>query len=40
MSKCIQLYDIIAVRHGIMVLGDANSGKSVVMKLLAESMNI
>jgi dynein heavy chain, axonemal len=38
LQKCIQLYDIIAVRHGVMVIGEANSGKTSVLDALSKSM--
>ena len=31
LNKCIQLYDTILVRHGLMLVGEAYSGKSLVM---------
>lgn len=31
MDKCIQLYETIMVRHGLMVVGKAYSGKSKVI---------
>jgi len=36
-EKCIQLYETIMVRHGLMVVGDPYAGKSTVMKVLAEA---
>jgi dynein heavy chain, axonemal len=30
LSKCIQLYDTVNVRHGLMIVGAAFSGKSKV----------
>jgi dynein heavy chain len=38
-DKCIQLYDTIMVRHGLMVVGKALSGKSKVLKTLAKAMS-
>ena len=37
--KCIQLYNAILVRHGVVVLGPTGSGKSTVLKLLREALN-
>ena len=37
MKKCIQLYETITVRHGLMVVGAAFSGKSKVIKVLQDS---
>lgn len=34
LKKCIQLYETIMVRHGLMVVGAAYSGKSKVIKTL------
>lgn len=34
LKKCIQLYETIMVRHGLMVVGGAYSGKSKVIKVL------
>ena len=39
-DKCIQLYETITVRHGLMVVGKAFSGKSRVIKTLQNSMSI
>lgn len=39
MSKCIQLYDTVNVRHGLMVVGAAFSGKSKVTEVLAEGIS-
>ena len=38
LAKCIQLYDTVNVRHGLMVVGAAFSGKSKVTEVLAEGM--
>ena len=37
--KCIQLYNAIFVRHGVVVLGPTGSGKSTVLQLLREALN-
>ena len=37
LKKCIQLYETIMVRHGLMVVGAAFSGKSKVIKVLQDS---
>jgi dynein heavy chain len=34
LEKCIQLYETIMVRHGLMVVGDPYAGKSSVIKVL------
>ena len=38
-KKCIQLYDTIMVRHGLMLVGKAYSGKSMVIKTLQRAMS-
>lgn len=38
LNKCIQLFDTIFVRHGLMLVGEAYSGKSMVMQVLAAAM--
>ena len=38
-EKCIQLYETIMVRHGLMVVGDPYSGKSSIIKVLQEAMS-
>lgn len=38
-EKCIQLYDTIMVRHGLMVVGKAFSGKSKVLSVLAKAIS-
>lgn len=35
LQKCIELYETIMVRHGLMVVGDPYAGKSTVIKTLA-----
>ena len=37
LKKCIQLYETIMVRHGLMVVGGAYSGKSKVIKTLQDA---
>jgi dynein heavy chain len=39
LEKCIQLYETIMVRHGLMVVGDPYAGKSSVIKVLQEAMS-
>jgi dynein heavy chain len=39
MNKCIQLYETIMVRHGLMVVGAAYSGKSKVIEVLRRSFS-
>lgn len=36
-KKCIQLYETITVRHGLMVVGGAYSGKTKVIKVLQDA---
>lgn len=38
--KCIQLFDTVNVRHGLMVVGAAFSGKSKVEEVLANGMSL
>ncbi len=38
-EKCIQLYDTIMVRHGLMVVGKAFSGKSKVLSVLGKAIS-
>jgi dynein heavy chain len=38
-DKCIQLYDTIMVRHGLMVVGKALSGKSKVLQVLGKAIS-
>eukprot|EP00002_Diphylleia_rotans_P005088 TRINITY_DN140_c1_g1_i4.p1 TRINITY_DN140_c1_g1~~TRINITY_DN140_c1_g1_i4.p1 ORF type:complete len:4263 (+),score=965.99 TRINITY_DN140_c1_g1_i4:204-12992(+) len=40
LTKCIQLYDMINVRHGLMLVGNTFSGKSSSLHVLAEALNI
>jgi dynein heavy chain len=39
LNKCIQLYDTINVRHGLMVVGAAFSGKSKVIETLSKGIS-
>jgi dynein heavy chain len=39
-DKCIQLYETIMVRHGLMVVGKAFSGKSKVIQTLQRGMSL
>jgi dynein heavy chain len=38
-DKCIQLYETIMVRHGLMVVGDPYAGKSSCIKVLQQAMS-
>ena len=38
LNKCIQLYDTIMVRHGLMVVGESTSGKSIIIESLKLAM--
>jgi dynein heavy chain len=39
LEKCVQLYETIMVRHGLMVVGDPYAGKSSIIAVLAEAMS-
>lgn len=39
LNKCIQLYETIMVRHGLMVVGGAYSGKTKVIDILKMAMS-
>jgi dynein heavy chain len=39
LEKCIQLYETIMVRHGLMVVGDPYAGKTTVIKILQQAMS-
>lgn len=39
LKKCIELYETIMVRHGLMVVGGAFSGKTQVIKVLQEAFS-
>jgi len=38
LDKCIQLHDTIKVRHGIMLVGQAFSGKSALLHTLQDAL--
>jgi dynein heavy chain, axonemal len=38
-SKCLQLHDTLAVRFGVMLIGDAAGGKTSIYRTLQEAMN-
>jgi dynein heavy chain len=38
LAKCIQLFDTINVRHGLMIVGAAYSGKTKVMEVLQRAI--
>ena len=37
-NKIIEFYETINVRHGVMIVGDYMSGKSTVLKILANAL--
>lgn len=39
-DKCIQLYETIMVRHGLMVVGDPYAGKSCSIRALKEAISL
>jgi dynein heavy chain len=39
-QKCIELYETLLVRHGLMVVGDAFAGKSCVIKTLRDAFGL
>jgi len=39
LNKCIQLFDTINVRHGLMIVGQAFSGKSMVLQSLQKAIS-
>lgn len=39
LNKCIQLYDTINVRHGLMIVGQAFSGKTRVLETLQKALS-
>ena len=40
MTKCIQLYETLVVRHGLMVVGPTGAGKSQVISVLANALTM
>ncbi len=38
-QKCLELYNILLVRHGMMLLGPTGGGKTTVIKLLMSALN-
>lgn len=40
LGKCIQLFDTVNVRHGLMIVGAAFSGKSKVLEVLEKGMSL
>ena len=40
MEKIVQLYDMIKCRHGLMLVGPANSGKTTTYRVLAEALTL
>lgn len=40
MEKIIQLYDMIKCRHGLMLVGPANSGKTTTYRTLSDALNL
>ena len=38
-SKCVELYDTVLVRHGIMLVGKPFAGKSTAIRMLAQSVS-
>jgi len=39
LHKCIQLYETIMVRHGLMVVGDPYAGKTSIINVLSTAMS-
>jgi hypothetical protein len=39
LQKCIELFETTLVRHGMMVVGDADAGKSCCINVLADALN-
>lgn len=40
MDKIIQLYDMIKCRHGLMIVGPANSGKTTTYRVLSDALTL
>lgn len=40
MQKIIQLYDMIKCRHGLMIVGPADSGKTTTYRVLADTLTL
>ena len=40
LEKIIQLYEMVLVRHGLMVVGDPFSGKTTIIHVLAEALSL
>ena len=38
MQKIIQLYDMIKCRHGLMIVGPADSGKTTMYQVLSQTL--
>ncbi len=38
--QCVQLYNTLAIRHGVVIMGAAGSGKSTVIQLLRRALNL
>ncbi len=38
-EKAILLYELFKAKHGIIILGDANAGKTTIVKLLENAIN-
>ena len=39
LDKALLLYELLKAKHGIIILGDANSGKSNLVKMLENAIN-
>lgn len=37
-DKAVEIYEMILVRHGLMVVGEANSGKSSCLRVLQKGL--
>jgi polynucleotide 5'-kinase involved in rRNA processing len=38
-DKALLLYELLKAKHGIIILGEANSGKSTISKILENAIN-